>query len=91
MLPQPQGFSVQPNTSALRSLLGFKPTASRLAHLRLMLLPDAISYPGPQLDELVRTLMACTPLGELSSMQARCVFELLLQRGWRIVKVKTDD
>ena len=47
---------------------------------------DAISYPGPELDELVRTLMACTPLGELSSMQARVVFELLLQRGYRIVK-----
>jgi hypothetical protein len=48
--------------------------------------PDAISYAGPELDELVRMLMACTPLGELSSMQARVVFELLLQRGYRIVK-----
>jgi hypothetical protein len=53
--------------------------------------PDAISYPGPELDELVRTLMACTPLGELSSMQARCVFELLLHRGWRLVRVKADE
>jgi hypothetical protein len=32
---------------------------------------DAISYPGPEMDELVRTLMACTPLHQLSSMAAR--------------------
>ena len=49
-------------------------------------MPDAISYAGPELDELVRTLMACTPLHQLSSMEARTVFELLLQRGYRIVK-----
>ena len=56
-----------------------------------MPVPDAISFPGPELDELVRTLMACTPLHQLSNMEARTVFELLLARGWRIVKVKTDD
>ena len=48
---------------------------------------SAITYPGPELDELVLTLMACTPLGELWSMQARTVFELLLQRGWRITRI----
>ena len=34
---------------------------------------------------------ACTPMGELSSMQARVVFDLLHQRGWRIVRVNTDE
>ena len=56
-----------------------------------MPVPDAITYPGPELDELVRTLMACTPLHQLSSMEARVVFELLLLRGWRIVKVTADE
>lgn len=54
-------------------------------------MPDAISYAGPELDELVLTLMACTPLHQLSSMEARTVFEVLLQRGWRIVRVKPDE
>ena len=54
-------------------------------------MPDAITYPGPELDELVRTLMACTPLHQLSSMEARTVFELLLHRGWRIVRVTADE
>ena len=54
-------------------------------------MPDAISYAGPELDELVRTLMACTPLHQLSSMETRTVFELLLHRGWRIVRVKPDE
>ena len=54
-------------------------------------MPGAITCPGPELDELVRTLMACTPLHQLSSMEARTVFELLLQRGWRIVKVTADE
>ena len=85
MLPQPQGSSVQPNISAPQSLPGFKPTASRLAHPRLMLVPDAITAPGEDLDGLVRQLQACTPLHQLSNMEARTVFELLLARGWRIV------
>ena len=54
-------------------------------------MPDAISYAGPELDELVRTLMACTPLHQLSSMEARTVFELLLHRGWRIVRGEADE
>jgi hypothetical protein len=53
--------------------------------------PDTIAYPGPELDEIVRQLQACTPLHQLTSMEARTVFELLLQRGWRIVRVKADD
>jgi hypothetical protein len=56
-----------------------------------MLVPDAITAPGEDLDGLVRQLQACTPLHQLSNMEARTVFELLLARGWRIVKVKTDD
>jgi hypothetical protein len=51
---------------------------------------EAIAYPGHELDELVRMLQACTPLHQLSAMEARVVFELLLQRGWRIVKVRAD-
>ena len=49
---------------------------------------DAITAPGEDLDELVRQLQACTPLHQLSNMEARTVFELLLQRGWRVVRVK---
>jgi hypothetical protein len=52
---------------------------------------STIAYPGPELDELVRALMACTPLHQLSSMEARTVFELLLARGWRLTKVKSDE
>jgi hypothetical protein len=62
--------------------------ALRSAHLRLPLMSDAIAAPGDDLDELVRQLQACTPLHQLSSMEARTVFELLLQRGWRVVRVK---
>ena len=54
-------------------------------------MPDTITGPGEELDELVRQLQACTPLHQLSSMEARTVFELLLQRGWRVVRVKADD
>ena len=50
-----------------------------------------ISYPGPELDELVRMLQACTPLHQISSMESRVIFELLLARGWRIVRVKPDE
>jgi hypothetical protein len=42
---------------------------------------DAIAYPGHELDELIRMLQACTPLHQLSAMEARAVFELLLHRG----------
>ena len=91
MLPQLQDYSVQPNISAPRSLPGSRPTALRLAHPRLRLVPDAITAPGEDLDGLVRQLQACTPLHQLSNMEARTVFELLLARGWRIMKVKTDD
>ena len=52
---------------------------------------DAIIAPGEDLDELVRQLQACTPLHQLSNMEARAVFELLLMRGYRIVRVKSDD
>jgi hypothetical protein len=54
-----------------------------------MPVPDAITAPGEDLDELVRQLQACTPLYQLSNMEARTVFELLLQRGWRVVRI--DD
>ncbi|KRR26483.1 hypothetical protein CQ14_03070 [Bradyrhizobium lablabi] len=53
--------------------------------------PKSIASPGPELDEIVRQIQAVTTLCALSTMEARCVFELLLQRGWRIVKVKADD
>jgi hypothetical protein len=52
---------------------------------------DAITRPGEDLDALVRQLQACTPLHQLTNMEARTVFELLLQRGWRITKVKSDE
>jgi hypothetical protein len=41
---------------------------------------------APNWDAIVRMLQAQSPLGELSSMQARVVFELLLQRGFKIRK-----
>ena len=41
---------------------------------------------GPELDALVRMLQAQSPLVQLSNMEARATFELLLQRGFRIVK-----
>ena len=53
--------------------------------------PDTITYPGPELEELVRMLQAHTPLYQLSNMDCRAIFELLLQRGWRIVRVKADE
>jgi hypothetical protein len=59
--------------------------------MRLRALSGGITGPGPELDELVRTLQACSPLHQLSSMEARTVFELLLQRGWRFVRLKADD
>jgi hypothetical protein len=89
MLQPPQDFSDLPSTSAVRSLPGFRPTASRSAHLGLTPVPDAITAPGEDLVELVRQLQACTPLRQLSNMEARTVFELLLQRGWRVVRI--DD
>jgi hypothetical protein len=52
---------------------------------------ESIAYPCPEVDELVRQLQACTPLCALGNMDARAIFELLLQRGWRIVRVKADD
>jgi hypothetical protein len=36
------------------------------------------------LGELVRMLQAHTPLAQLSNMEARTVFELMQQRGYRI-------
>ncbi|MGY3117902.1 hypothetical protein ACVWXQ_001839 [Bradyrhizobium sp. S3.14.4] len=51
----------------------------------------SITGPGPELDDIVRQLQACAPLHPLSSMEARTVCELLLQRGWRIVRVKPID
>ncbi len=38
-----------------------------------------------ELGELVRILAACTPLERLSNMEARTVFELAQQRGYRII------
>jgi hypothetical protein len=37
-----------------------------------------------ELGELVRMLQDKTPLERLSNMEARTVFELMLQRGWKI-------
>ena len=38
----------------------------------------------PELHAMVRMLQALTPLERLSNMEARAVFELLLQRGYVI-------
>lgn len=64
--------------------------ASRSAHLRLMPVPDdpyTIIGPGQELDELVRMLQEKTPLHQISNMEARTVFELMIQRGFKIAKV----
>lgn len=37
-----------------------------------------------ELHDLVRLLQEKTPLGQLSNMQARTVFEFMLQRGYTI-------
>ena len=47
MLPQPQGSSVQPSTSAQRSWLGFKQTASQLDSNQLSPVPDHSHFPFP--------------------------------------------
>ncbi len=41
-----------------------------------------------ELHAMVRMLQTCTPLGELSSMAARTIFELLIQRGYQIIPPK---
>jgi hypothetical protein len=41
------------------------------------------------LQAMVRMLQACTPLHQLSSMEARTVFELLLQRNYKIIPPPT--
>jgi hypothetical protein len=41
---------------------------------------------GPELDALVLMLQSKSPLARLSNMEARTVFELLLQRGYKIVQ-----
>lgn len=51
--------------------------------------PDASRAAGSkmtedELGELVRMLQAHTPLVQLSNMEARAVFELMQQRGYRI-------
>jgi hypothetical protein len=43
-----------------------------------------------QLGALVRMLQAQTPLCRLSNMEARTVFELLLQRGYKIEAPAND-
>lgn len=54
-------------------------------------LTDAITaQPVDDLSGLVRTLQERTPLGQLSNMEARTVFEFMEQRGYRITKVRTD-
>lgn len=40
--------------------------------------------------ELVRLLQAHTPLEQLSSMEARTVFEFMAQRGYQITKVPSN-
>jgi hypothetical protein len=44
-----------------------------------------------ELHALVRELQASSPLGQLSSMEARTVFELLQQRGYGITKPPTPN
>jgi len=45
-----------------------------------------------ELGQLVRMLQAKSPLHQLSNMEARTVFELMQQRGYKITKpaVKND-
>jgi hypothetical protein len=43
-----------------------------------------------ELGDLVRMLQAQSPLCRLSNMEARTVFELLLQRGYKI-EVPAND
>jgi hypothetical protein len=43
------------------------------------------------LGELVRMLQAHTPLVELSNKEARAVFELMQQRGYRSRRRPTDE
>ena len=40
---------------------------------------------------LVRMLQSKSPLEQISNMEARVVFELLQQRGWRIIPRKDDS
>ena len=63
--------------------------ASRSAHLRLRPVPNdpyTTIGSGPELDELVRMLQEKTPLHQISNMEARTVFELMQQRGYRIIR-----
>lgn len=39
-----------------------------------------------EIDELVRMLQAKSPLERLSNMEARTVFELMQQRGYKITR-----
>ena len=43
------------------------------------------------LHALVRLLQEKTPLHQISNMEARTVFEFMLQRGWRIIPPKPED
>jgi hypothetical protein len=43
-----------------------------------------------ELDQLVRMLQAKSPLERLSNMEARTVFELMQQRGYRITRPAND-
>jgi hypothetical protein len=43
------------------------------------------------LGALVRLLQEKTPLHQISNMEARTVFEFMLQRGWRIIPPKPED
>jgi hypothetical protein len=46
--------------------------------------------PEHELGELVRLLQDKSPLVRLTNMEARTVFELLQQRGYRITPPKTE-
>jgi hypothetical protein len=43
-----------------------------------------------ELDQLVRMLQAKSPLERRSNMEARTVFELMQQRGYRITRPAND-
>jgi hypothetical protein len=59
-------------------------TTEDLPHTEFSPHPRQQPMTTDELHALVRMLQACTPLGRLSNMEARTVFELLLQRGYSI-------
>jgi hypothetical protein len=44
-----------------------------------------------ELNQLVLELQKSSPLSQISNMEARTVFELLQQRGWKIVPPEASN